>query len=157
MPVEQCSIRPAQIGDLNHLLSIEHDSFTTDLLNRRQMRYLLIKAKACCLLLEVQGVIVGYGICLTPKLPRPARLYSLAVRQEYRGKGLARALIEAFKKYLNCNNYKYWQLEVVINNHSAQKLYKDSGFEIKAQLPGYYENGCDALRMVCVLVATEEV
>lgn len=145
--IKTCCIRPATPADKATLIAIEKTCFQTDLLTDRQMRYMLKQAKALCLVAEVNHTIAAYAICLTPALPRPARLYSLAVLPTHRGQGLGDQLMQAIRDALQKQHYTRWRLEVEENNLPAIRLYSNHGFNTISTVPNYYENGSNAIRM----------
>ncbi len=144
-------IRRATARDLDQMVSIENDCFDSDRLSRRQMRYLLCKAKASIWVAEDGGAPVAYGICLTPKLPRPARLYSLAVLGAYRGAGIAAQMMREMKSSLIKGGYRFWRLEVDEHNDKAINLYRQMGFEQIGTLPEYYQSGHNGIRLQLAL------
>jgi len=140
-------IREALSDDLPHLMALEQRCFQGDRISKRQMRYLLRKAKARTWLLSCGSVVAAYCLCFTPALPRPARIYSIAVQPEYRGQGLATKLLKAVLENLFAMHYTRCRLEVSVGNQSAQKLYASFGFRTIEKLPAYYQDGADGLRM----------
>jgi len=141
------SIRPASKRDFDELIRVEHTCFDSERLKPRQLRYLLTKAKAQTWAATVDNQIVGYAMCLTPKLPRPARLYSIAIMPNFRDRKIARNLMSTMRQFLNEKMYKFWRLEVDEHNTKAFKLYEREGFVTLEKIEGYYENGHDAIRM----------
>ncbi len=144
--------RPAGPGDLPGLLAIEQQCFSGDRISPRQMRYMLSHAKAVCWVAEDQNTsgppeLIGYGLCLHPALPRPARLYSLAVLPKWSGQGIANRLCELLIKALVELGYQRLRLEVADTNTAAKGLYQRLGFHSIAKLPGYYDNGDNGVRM----------
>ena len=79
-------IRLAHLDDLNQLEQLEKRCFTTDRLSRRQLRYLLTKGKASLLVGAEEAVreLSGYVAVLYSKATSMARLYSIAVRPEWK-------------------------------------------------------------------------
>jgi ribosomal-protein-alanine N-acetyltransferase len=71
-------------------------------------------------------------------------LLNLAVRPEYRRRGLGRRLLGAMLDIGHRAGGKYVFLEVRQNNREAQGLYLSSGFTVTGRRPGYYEDGEDA-------------
>lgn len=143
------SIHPASLSHLPSLMEIENLSFPSDRLGYRQMRYILSKAKAFSLVAKTESKIVAYCTCLTPSLPRAARLYSLAVLPAYRNRGIAGRLLKKVKQKLRSMNYLSCNLEVRKKDSQTQALYEKNGFEEFKLLPGYYEDGEDGISMKC--------
>ncbi len=137
----------AKISDLNDLIFIENTCFKTDKISQRQMRYMLSKAKAFVLLAKIKSITVAYCICFIPALPRPARLYSLAVLTEYRNQGIANLLIKKIIQKLQSLGYTSCNLEVRNKDTLTKSLYTKFGFKVIQFLPNYYEDGEDGIRM----------
>lgn len=139
--------RQAERDDLDALLQIEQQSFRSDLLSRRQLRYLLTRANAFTLLAASGSTVVGYCIYLTPALPRPARLYSLAVSPAFRGRGIASTLIKKVLDHSRRLGYAHCRLEVRKKDRKARRLYEGFGFVKLEELAQYYQDGADGIRM----------
>ena len=88
-------IRSATLDDLDALVALEERCFDYDRLSRRNFRYMLTKARASILVDEHEGIIEGYVLVLFHAGTSLARMYSLAVSSDSRGRGLGRALMEA--------------------------------------------------------------
>jgi ribosomal-protein-alanine N-acetyltransferase len=71
-------------------------------------------------------------------------LLNLAVRPEYRRRGLARRLLRAMLEIGRRAGVGAVFLEVRSSNVEALGLYLSSGFAITGRRPGYYEDGEDA-------------
>lgn len=144
-------IRAAKNSDLAAMMALEQASFHCDQISLRQMRYLLTKAKAFCLVVENNNAVVAYALCLTPAKARPARLYSLAVAHCYQGQGLAYRLVTAVMRKAGEQGCKRLRLEVSCHNHRAKALYDSLGFVALGVLAGYYSDGSDGIKMECEL------
>lgn len=140
-------IRKATVSDKQSLLAIETCCFDTDKISPRQMHYLLTQAKATTHLAVDGGQAVGYGLCLLPRLPRPARLYSLAVLPQWRRHGLARRLCESLLTEVRALHHSRCRLEVRQSQTAVQNFYLSLGFYPIAELPAYYQDKEDGLRM----------
>jgi ribosomal protein S18 acetylase RimI-like enzyme len=139
-------IKAAGIEQLAEINAIETACFSSERFSREQLRYLLSKAKAHAWLVEKDQQPVGYVLGLFPQQPRPARLHSLAVLDEYRGQGIADLLINTLLDYAQQAGYHLLRLEVDEHNHAAIAVYQRHGFEQIALLPNYYRNGHAGLR-----------
>ena len=77
-----------------------------------------------------------------------ADLNSIAVRVDFRRKGIGDAIMLAMTEMLSANGVATINLEVRVSNMPAIKLYKKYGFNECGVRPGYYlDNGEDALIM----------
>ena len=140
-------IRPATPDDVMTLLAIEQASFDSERISRRQMRYLLTRAKAITLIAEQEGKAVAYAMVFVPGLPRPARLYSIAVDQRFRGQKIAATLLNQLFLQLQQARYRRIRLEVRESQAGVQRLYQRLGFNELIRIPAYYEDGESAIRM----------
>jgi len=140
-------VEKASLNDASQLTEIENECFSSDKISPRQMRYLLTKAKAEVFLVRLEAVVAGYCIVLLPAFPRPARIYSIAVRKKYRGLTIAQKLLVAVRTETKQRGYGAIRLEVSCKNKAAQKLYSWMGFIEICFLKKYYENGDDGVRM----------
>lgn len=153
--VDDCIIRRAELGDLIPVMEInlktlpEHysDYFYESLLAELPEAFLVA---------EIDGVHVGYIMCKTEygfssfkKLGfvKKGHVVSVAVLQEYRGKGIGKALVEEAIKGIMYRKCDELYLEVRCSNIEAVKLYENLGFVIKQKLSAYYRDGEDAYLM----------
>lgn len=87
--------------------------------------------------------ILGYILVLTKfKVPR---IYSLAVSNKARGKGVGKALMQRV-----CDDFARLRLEVRKDNQNAISLYEKFSFKTQKIIKNYYPDSCDALEMVKV-------
>lgn len=139
-------IRPATLSDLNALLTIEQRCFTADRLSRRSFRHMIIKAHAELLLLEEAGVIGGYVLVLFHAGTSLARLYSIAILPELRGRGAGRRLMTAAEQAALARGCIALRLEVRADNLTSIRLYESMGYRRFGFYDAYYEDRMDALR-----------
>ncbi len=139
-------VRPASLDDLDTLVAIEERCFTTDRLTRRSFRYMLTKAHAVTLIAERNGVTVGYALVLYSRGTSMARIYSIAVLQEYRRDGIARRLVEAAEEAARAEDRVQMRLEIRRDNPASIGLFTQLGYEEFGELADYYEDHMDAVR-----------
>ncbi len=139
-------IRPAQLSDLDALVSLENASFTTDRLSRRSFRHWLTTDHRAILVAENDNIVAAYILIIYHPGTRLARIYSLAVSPNFRKLGLAKALIEVGEKIAEDDGRLYLRLEVSIDNISAIKLYESLSYQKFGIYRDYYEDHKDALR-----------
>lgn len=78
-----------------------------------------------------------------------AHITNIAVRKDWRGQGIGKALTEALIQYAANLGVQYMTLEVRKSNAIAQAMYKKLGFEKLGVRKQYYpDNQEDALLMV---------
>jgi len=145
---ERIRIKRAVMADLEDLVRLESASFTSDRLSREQYRYLLTRGRAVVLVASVDGRIAGSAVVLLHHGHHAARLYSIATASEMRGRGVGRALLKRAEAEAVRHGFGRLSLEVRRDNAAALALYDSAGYRVVADLPGYYEDGADGVRMV---------
>lgn len=141
------SIRPATSDDLDALVALEADSFSSDRISRRSFRRWL-KQGDCVLRVSEDGQgLTGYALVSLRRGTRLARLYSLAVGSRVRGKGLARELLVKVEEAARAAGALYMRLEVSTGNTPAISLYERLGYTPFGLYEDYYEDHGSALRM----------
>ncbi len=81
--------------------------------------------------------VVGY--VGTQTVMGEADMLNLAVDQQYRRHGIARALVEELIRYLKTRDVAKLLLEVRVSNEPAVKLYEKMGFSVLGRRPRYYQ------------------
>jgi [ribosomal protein S18]-alanine N-acetyltransferase len=140
------SIRPARLSDLDELLKIEHAAFTTDHLSPRQYRKHLASTSAIVLVAVDTNGLLGKAVLFFRHGSEVARLYSIAVSDRARGRGVGAALLAAVEKAAAGRGCDRLRLEVRQDNVSAIRLYERLGYRRFGARSGYYEDGGDAWR-----------
>ncbi len=141
-------IRHAKKEDLNDLFALENICFKEETFHKKQLEYLLLKARSMVLVASIDGSIAGSMIILLRDNINNARIYSLNVHPEYRRKGLGSLFMDTALELLKKKGYKKITLEVGVNNRAAQNLYSSKGFHMDKMLSNYYKNGDDALHFI---------
>lgn len=75
-----------------------------------------------------------------------ARLYSIAVADAARGRGLGEALVHAVERAARARGCQRLRLEVRQDNAGAIRLYERLGYRRFGAHAGFYEDGADAWR-----------
>jgi ribosomal-protein-alanine N-acetyltransferase len=73
--------------------------------------------------------------------PKEARILLMAVKPEYRNRGIGRSMLAEFTERCFGKGLKIINLEVRITNDAAIRFYKNQGFEMVSVIPNYYEDG----------------
>jgi ribosomal protein S18 acetylase RimI-like enzyme len=139
-------IRPAAPGDLDALVALERRAFTTDHLSRRQYRHHITSASARVLAAVDATGLLGKAVVFFRKNSSTARLYSIAVAHEARGRGVGEALLGAVERAARARGCKLLRLEVRQDNGAAIRLYERLGYRRFGAYAGFYEDGADASR-----------
>lgn len=145
-------IRTATLDDLDALLVLEERCFEYDRLSRRNFRYMLTKANAATFVAEQQGRLYGYVLVLYSAGTSLARMYSLAVDADSRGRGVGAGLIAAAEADALARGCVYMRLEVRPDNEPAITLYQKLNYRKFGILDDYYEDHMEALRFEKLLV-----
>ena len=144
---QQVLIRRAKSQDLTSLVSIENTCFTSDILSRRSLQRFIRVGAHDLLVAQIKETVVGYVLVLYRTGTSLARLYSIAVLPQHQGKGIARLLVQAAEQAGLEHHCAFMRLEVNTNNDAAIHLYEQIGYHRIGRIPGYYDDGADALRM----------
>lgn len=134
-----CRLRAARATDLPALLALEA-RFPGDRLSARQFRHHLGNPRAC-LRVAIAGRLVGYHLVLFRSGSAWGRLYSLAVDEAARGRGLGRRLLADAERQAWAAGCRGLRLEVRQDNVAAVALYEAAGYRRQAALPAYYQDG----------------
>jgi len=133
---------------------IERTSFHEERFQRWLLQSIIVEKGFFTLVALMEGEVVGYGsIHLSGN---PARIISIAVLPEQRGKGIGRSLLKALETESLSMGIMSLCLEVSMSNLVALHLYLSSGYELKGTIPGYYGEGKDAFYMVKSLTGMGE-
>ncbi len=138
-------IRKGLRSDLAALVAIENQCFTSDRLSRRSLRYFLTVPNAALLVAEIRGAVAGYGLVAFRKGSAVARLYSIAIDPDFRGRNLGLALLKASEKAAHDGGATLMRLEVRSRNRRAIALYEGQGYRRFGRIEDYYEDGATAL------------
>jgi len=134
-------------------------------------KYVLDNWPQAFLVAEVNGEIVGYAMSRVEETADPVllglfdergritgfpgearrvgHLISIAVLEEYRGRGIGKALLaETIRALRDHYRVESVYLEVRVSNERAIGLYKKFGFRVGRRIPYYYRDGEDAYVMV---------
>ncbi len=99
------------------------------------------------LLCEIESKIAGYILVAYVKGDDVADLMNIAVKKNFRRKGIADKLIENAVLIAKDKGIKTLFLEVRVGNIPAQNLYKKHNFKATNVREKYYDNQEDALVM----------
>lgn len=142
-------VRPARPDDVASVVEIERFSFkqpNVGLLMR------LCGVTDTLLVDAVDGTVVGY-VLSAPTSARLARVISIAVAPEYRGRGVGTALMGETIRLLRSKGIQDIELEVRVSNEPAIGLYRSFGFAVVGTKEGYYDDGEDAYLMRTALAS----
>ena len=142
----------ANLLDLLAIEQLEKDCFPTEAFNRHLIKNLLTNTKSVIIKatepsVEIVGNIIGSTKrenCISV-----GRIFSLCVLDVYRKKGIATRLVRLLEEEFSLRGIKKIRLEVSIHNTIAHQFYKRLGYSMSTiVLPGFYNDGTDALVMI---------
>ncbi|WP_240009534.1 GNAT family N-acetyltransferase/peptidase C39 family protein [Marinomonas algicola] len=154
-------MRNAVTKELTELVQLENNAFESDRISRRSFRHALNSTNSTILVAVYQDEgddhkegalvradkIVGYALLHLHQGTRLARLYSIAVSEAVRGKGVAKMLLESCENEALSKNKIMLRLEVNEHNLPAIRLYEKLGYRKFGHYDAYYEDLSNALRM----------
>ncbi|HET8985525.1 MAG TPA: GNAT family N-acetyltransferase/peptidase C39 family protein [Trueperaceae bacterium] len=144
------TVRRAERRDLTVLVALE-SGFPGDRMSKVSLARLLSRESAEVLVAEVateSGTeVVGDVVLLFRRGYKSARLYSMIVKSQWRGRGVARALLNAAEDLAQERGSVSIRLEVREDNPAAIALYRNAGYEVGGRTSDYYEDHSTALRM----------
>ena len=142
-------IRRLAKADLDQILEIEKEAFLTPW-PREFFEQEAENKAAYYIVMERLGEIIAYGGTWLSVFE--GHITNIAVKKEYRRRGLGKALVSNILSYLKSVSIPFAVLEVRSNNKAAQELYRSLGFKYYKKVPGYYEDsGEDAFLYMCEL------
>ena len=140
------TVRRAERSDIEALLELEM-GFPGDRMSRSSLVRLLGRDSADVWVAEADGKVMGDAIVLFRRGFESARLYSMVVNPAYRGRGIARRLLEAAEEGARERGAIVMRLEVREDNAAAISLYQAAGYALRGRTADYYEDHSSALRM----------
>jgi ribosomal-protein-alanine acetyltransferase len=137
-------VRQGVPSDLDALVAIETQCFDSDQLSRRSLRYFLHVPNAVVLVAQIGGEVAGYALVAFRKGSAIARLYSIAIAPDFRGRNLGRLLLKAGERAARQRGAVIMRLEVRSRNRRAIALYESHGYCRCGRIEDYYEDGAAA-------------
>jgi len=144
--MEDVTVEPMRLSDLDEVLEIERYSFPTPW-SREVYRYDLERnprARFYCAKSTASGRVVGYiGSWFVED---ECHVGTIAVAREHRGRGIAKLLLAHTAAVALSEGISYVILEVRVNNIPAINVYRTLGFkEVGVRRKYYSDTGEDAL------------
>ena len=146
--MDEIVIRRMQYRDVGPVAALERAVFARPWSEASLRREVKENPVARYLVAERHGELLGYAGAWV--VLDECHITNIAVREEERGRGLGRRLLEALMRYMSNLGAAWADLEVRVSNERAQGLYRSLGFVTLGKRKRYYEdNGEDAYLMVC--------
>jgi len=153
------ALRVFHPSDLGTLHEIDQICFPAGIAySKSELRYYLQHPKSLAVVAEEDGAISGFCIGQSYLLEgKPVgHIITIDVLPAARRQGIGKQLFSDIEKRLQQAGALFIQLEVAIDNLSAQAFYDDMGFERIGRIPGYYNGKVDALVMEKSFINVEE-
>ncbi|MCX5832912.1 MAG: ribosomal protein S18-alanine N-acetyltransferase [Deltaproteobacteria bacterium] len=141
------SIEKMSGADLPEIMKIERASFLapwSEALFRQELKFSLSRSFVAKSEGEAGSETVGYIVYWM--VSDEIHVNNLAVRSDFKRKGIASRLVEAALKKACAEGATRCTLEVRVSTAAARRLYEKFGFVVRGVRPRYYaESGEDAL------------
>lgn len=153
------SIRESESSDLSFLEELEQKCFPKfQQSSRRSLRNSLSSPSQRILIAEtkVKGQTISVASAVLNQYSRTLRIFSIAVLPEYRGKKIGEDLLNYIKKIAVNKGYDKLSLEALKSDYKLIDWYQKFGFTKTADLPNYYSDNVDGVKMVLSLGVSGE-
>lgn len=147
---KKVAIRPVTANDLQKLVDLERECFTTEAYLESQMRDLLESLNAIAFVAKIDADIAGFVISLVEDFEgaKIGHIVTIDVAVKHRRRGVGLTLLKAAENALAQRKVRAVYLEVRADNTSALQLYKKQGYVKTEILEDYYASGIRAHRMM---------
>jgi len=132
---EKILIREMREEDLPAIVEIERTSFSLPW-SETSFRKELHKTRPLSRVALLNDTVVGY-VC-AECVADEGHILNLAVRPDYRQKGIATTLVETSIEEMKLRACRFVYLEVRASNYAAKRLYQSFGFRVVGIRKKYY-------------------
>lgn len=140
---------PMTAADIDAVCGIEKRSFSSPW-PEEHFRYAVSNPRVLALTARDGEIVVGYTIVYFGRAK--SLIANLAVRREYRRRGVASKLLTTVLQEADRRGCLYASLDVRKSNRAAIRLYEKFGFRVFGERAGYYSSPSeDALTMTRTL------
>lgn len=144
---EHIEIERMTFTDLDEVLAIESDSFTSPWSKQGFRQEIINRKRSLPLVVRIDGHVAGYGVAWF--VVDEIYIGNIAVHRSHRRKGIGELLLKKLLERGLVNDCRLATLEVRKTNRTAIELYNKFGFSAVAIRKGYYrDTGEDAVVMV---------
>lgn len=137
-------IEEAKVQDLRAIFEIENRSELSNALTQQDINSWLMDKNYVTFVAKAEGEVVGFVIL---QKTDEINIVNIAVKREYRNKGIGTKLIDAAEDFAKECNIEVLSLEVSKQNITAYLLYDKMGFMLRRERKNYYADGSTALEM----------
>lgn len=139
-------IRPARRGDLDAIANLETLAFSAPWRRGFFESELTAERRYATVAIGPEGHLLGYLFAMY--FEEEMHVNKIAVAEEHRRKGVARALMDGLFDFAGANGIRLISLEVRQSNLEAQRFYESLKFRSLYLRPRYYPDGESAVVMV---------
>ncbi len=136
-------IRPFEPRDSSDIIRIDAESFKTQ--NPTYDLFVYLAYGSEIIVADIGAMVVGYVVLVYRE--EEAKIMSIAVKKEFRRRGIGKMLLREAIKKAREKGAKRLLLEVRVSNVAAQELYKKFGFRVAGVIESYYSDGESAYLM----------
>ncbi len=155
LALASCTIRPAELADLDGILTIEEQSFSSPWPRSAFVGEIVGRSWSRVLVATQGDHIIGFMVYWV--ITSEVHLLNMAVHPTWRRHGVGRLLLDQLIATAKAEGRGEILLEVRVTNWAAQNLYHCYAFNEIAIRKGYYsDNGEDALVMLLKLDPSSE-
>lgn len=130
-------VRETVMEDAAAIAEMEHQIFS-DAWSEKSVLDTMNQKNAVCLTAEKAGRIIGYVLSYTAA--DEAEIARIAVAEEFRRQGTARAILRELENVCSSKGVKKLLLDVRDSNREARAFYTDMGFQEDGIRRRFYEN-----------------
>jgi ribosomal-protein-alanine N-acetyltransferase len=130
-------IRKMELFDVDQVYEIENQSFFEPWSKEKLVKELLGNKLLEHYVFDIGGEIAGFYI--VNFVLDEADIFTIAVKNDYRRKGIGSKLLDHLEEIARKKAIKYIRLEVSTKNYKAIKLYEKHGFKQKGLRVNYYQ------------------
>ena len=139
-------IRPMELTDVADALALELSVFGKTL-GETMLRHDVLDANASYYVVETDVCTVGFaGIRIHGKA---AEVTTFVIEKSFRRQGIGDALMKTLHQRCVTLGVKTLTLEVRVSNRGARTFYRKHGFSVVGTRKHYYQDGEDAVLMLC--------
>ena len=138
-------IRKAELRDLGPALALDREVFGPDAWTVMDYAAVFSEKGVRKFTAVSGGKFAGFGASEWDREQNAVCLMTLAVRPEFRNRGIGSALLKAMERAFGDLSDVY--LHVDSENETAIRLYLQNGYKQSGIIPSYYMNGHDAIIM----------
>lgn len=143
-------VRAGRPPDAGAILELEK-LFPSDRMSPASVRRFLVSPNARVLIAQRGSDVLGNLVLLLRANSRKARIYSVIVSPAARGLGLGKRLVRAAEAAARKAGREAVTLEVRADNTAARGLYEGLGYAVEREMPRYYDDGADGLKLTRAL------